>query len=97
MNNEVFLSENQLNALYALLLINRPCQWDHILPSSPDMKTQIDATLRAKIGDVEIVLGQLLRMYEEKIRTSNLNWLEKSMSILKARQKSIYIQRVYDD
>lgn len=31
MNNEVFLSENQLNALYALLLINRPCQWDHIL------------------------------------------------------------------
>jgi hypothetical protein len=61
------------------------------------MKTQIDATLRAKIGDVEIVLGQLLRMYEEKIRTSNLNWLEKFMSILKARQKSIYIQRVYDD
>lgn len=104
MNNEVFLSENQLNALYAMLLINRPCQWDHVLyvtayrsPSSPDMKTLVDETLRAKIGEVEAVLAQLLRLYEEKIRTSNLNWLEKFMSILKARQKDIYIQRVYDE
>lgn len=38
----------------------------------------------------------MLRLYEEKIRTSNLNWLEKFMTILKARQKNIYIQRIYD-
>lgn len=31
MNNEIFLSEHQLNGLYALLLINRPSVWDQVL------------------------------------------------------------------
>jgi hypothetical protein len=61
------------------------------------MKEQIDQVLKSKITDVELVLAQLLRIYEEKIKTSNLNWLEKFMTILKARQKNIYIQRVLDD
>lgn len=34
-------------------------------------------------------------MYEKKIKESNLNWLEKFMNILKAKTKSIYVERIY--
>ena len=30
MNNEMFLSEYQINNLYALLLIGRGCLWDNL-------------------------------------------------------------------
>jgi hypothetical protein len=58
------------------------------------MKHHVDQLLKHKISDVEVVLAQLLKIYEDKIKASNLNWLEKFMTIIKARNKNIYIQRV---
>ena len=37
------------------------------------------------------VLLALLKVYEERVKTSHINWLEKFMSIIKAKNKSMYV------
>ena len=46
MNNEIFLSENQLNGLYIMLLLRLPSQWDHILYST--LNADRDKRIRTK-------------------------------------------------
>ena len=66
MNNELFLSEYQINNLYALLLIGRASPWDALKyysclcrPNTPTFKQEVDVLIEKKIKDVKFLLDKL--------------------------------------
>ena len=61
--------------------------------NSPKTKEEIDIILNQKVAEVKMVLENLSNMYEDKSKKSAISQIEKLMSILKSKKKSIYIEK----
>lgn len=80
MNNQLFLSEYQINNLYALLLIGRGCPWDGLRysnsysrTSSPHYKDEVDGLVNKKISDVKHLLDSMSQLYEDKVKKATFS------------------------
>jgi hypothetical protein len=51
--------------------------------------------IEKKIKDVRVLLDNISTLYEEKVKKSAFNQIEKLMNILKAKNKSIYIEKAF--
>lgn len=97
MNNEIFLSEYQINNLYALLLIGVTSPWDALPPNTDAFKQEVDGLVERKIRDVKVLLDNLSKLYEDNVKRTTFNQIERLMSIIRATNKSIFIQKAFTD
>lgn len=49
--------------------------------------------MERKITDVKCLLDNMSQLYEDKVKKDTFNQIERLMGILKARNKSIYIEK----
>lgn len=49
-----------------------------------------------KMTDVKLLLDNMSQLYEDKVKKATFNQIERLMGILKARNKSIYIEKCSD-
>lgn len=65
-------------------------------PNTPHFKQEVDFLIGKKIKDVKFLLNNLSQLYEEKVKKTTFNQIEKLMSIIKARNKSIFIEKSFE-
>lgn len=63
--------------------------------NSQESKQEIDVLVERKITDVKFLLDNMSQLYEDKVKKATFNQIERLMGILKARNKSIYIEKCH--
>lgn len=65
--------------------------------TSPNYKQEIDILIEKRIKDVKYLLDNLSQLYEDKAKKSTFNQIERLMSIIKAKNKSIFIEKLQEE
>lgn len=61
--------------------------------SNAAYKDDVNGLVDKKISDVKDLLDSMSQLYEDKVKKATFSQIERLMSILKAKRKSIFIEK----
>ncbi|EAR92087.2 hypothetical protein TTHERM_00106880 (macronuclear) [Tetrahymena thermophila SB210] len=94
MNNEPFLHEETLIGIIELLHLNSTEMFDEIDRNQPNWKEQIEQELKKRLEIYNKKVELISSIYQQSIPNNSMHNIEKIMSIIKSKEKEIYIYKI---
>ncbi|KAL4480020.1 hypothetical protein ABPG74_020536 [Tetrahymena malaccensis] len=94
MNNEPFLNEETLIGIYELLHLNSQEMFDEIDRNQPNWKEQVELILKKRLEIYNKKVELITNIYQQNIPNNSMHNIEKIMSIIKSKEKEIYIYKI---
>ena len=61
--------------------------------TNENYKSEVNSLIEKRIKEVKFLLDNLSQLYEDKAKKNTFNQIERLMSIIKAKNKSIFIEK----